>query len=148
MLLNGDTKVTKRHTYKKKWTSEPVDSSYFKHYAEHENYGDLLFGGSKTFEAKEIFSTGYSLFDIFKWKRNKETIVSARDVKDIPNGGFVRGNYIYFPYERHISSRNKKSKIGDVRVYFSEVKCNTVSMIGQLQGTLLTSWKSRQGYDI
>ena len=259
-LSNGATQVEDVYSYDKRWANAPV-TQHFQHPQGHENYGDVPFGGSQTFRARDVHLGAYTLTKVFTDQLRESSPVPIQQTVTLPLGGSIRRDEIYLPFQNthntlamssrglepappagaiekqivkidgddkivHVvkstneqyssredalealmiekkivtldgedsivyivkstgdqySTREKAlaaaanappppqeaqlqhqpqqqqnqvinysgPQIGDVRVRFSEVSCYVVSVLGQLRGTILSSWPSPEGegYDV
>ena len=93
-LQNGETEVREVFDYQKKWVSNPVDSTNFRHPDPHDNPPTSMPFSSETFRAAGIKMGAYALSDAFTRQLTSTTPVPIREVANIPRGGHITGNFI------------------------------------------------------
>ena len=163
--------------YKKKWVSKPVDSYNFRHSDGHENFDSQLPFTSQSFAAGQVYMGQYMLADKLINQLQQSYPIPANEISKLPQGAqksAFNNNAIYLPrgggqqqeqvtggdnneggvqqQQRNImlTTRAGEDEIGDIRITFSEVPAQVVSVLAKVQQGLLTTWESKQGsgYDI
>jgi hypothetical protein len=135
----GGTKTTETtYTYHRVWSARPIDSGAFKQPAGHQNppvlVPEAVFDGSGvTLGAYRVDPPVLARLDAF----------SAIPPGVAPPGGYsVAGDYFYRGQDPNAPA------LGDVRVRFSGVPAQTVSVVAGQAAGALTTFRDRSGYAI
>lgn len=129
----------KTYSYSKAWSETPIDSTHFKAQANHQNPSMPVRSATT--------DNGTAKLGVYRLDRamlqemdNFETLDAAS--ANPPNGYRREGEGFY----RGDSSANPA--IGDVRVNFSAVKTQTMSVVGAQVGNTLAPFRAANGYVI
>jgi hypothetical protein len=138
--IGGSKTTEKTYTYKKDWSSSPIDSSSFKNPAGHQN--PRMPGRSATFDAGGVTIGAWQVDPSVLDKVTNFTPLHVRDAKPPANfqasgEGFYRGHDPADP------------AVGDVRVNFAAIQAQTVSVAaGNASGVLTAYHDPSNGYTI
>ncbi len=145
---NGETKKKTTYSYEKSWDSDLVNSSSFKKSSGHQNPKEMPYD-SNVFRPDEVRLGEFMVADELLEELNTEKPLplEKKDLEGIPEAhrdtAQVRQNRIY------IHGAPRSPKVGDVRVNFTWIEPETVSVVGGQTDSTLSSYTSKKlNYDI
>ena len=134
--IGGSQTTQKTYTYTKKWSEDPIDSTGFK--GNHANPEMPI--RTQVFTASEVTMADRTLTP--KLLDELDDYASVAPPEMAPDGYRREGSELYR------GDDPGSPRIGDVRVRFSGVSAQTVSVIAEQSGALLTPYKTKSGYRV
>jgi len=137
----GGSKTTETtYTYSQAWSSQPIDSSRFKHPTEHQNPAMPIHG--ETFNSGDTKLGAYAVgSDVLDKLSDFQTL--SPDTSNAPEGYRRDGDGFF-----HGKGGASNPAIGDVKVTFAGVTAQPVSIVAGLSGGNLTAFHGNKGYEI
>jgi hypothetical protein len=141
----GSEKVT-TYTYAKEWTSDPIDSASFKE-SGHDNPGAFPFSQHEE-NAKQVTLGAFQLDDALVGKMDAFEPVPVDDkaLAAVPEA--TRAKLKLHDSSFYIGEKPDAPAIGDVRVKFSAVSPQDVSVVAVQQGNSFGAYHASAGMDI
>ncbi len=139
--MGGSTKTTTTYNYSKVWSSRLVSSSSFRHEEGHKNPTHMPYQGNSWY-AGSVTMGDFSLNPalIREINNSQRIVLSDKNLPENSNAVLVDGEvYIGTP---------ESPQIGDVRINFSEVKPQLVSIVAAQYGNSFTSFITSYGQSI
>mmetsp|Transcript_26523 Transcript_26523/g.23506 ORF Transcript_26523/g.23506 Transcript_26523/m.23506 type:complete len:195 (+) Transcript_26523:642-1226(+) len=141
--FGGGKKTTTTYHYSPNWSSSKIDSSKFKDPKHRDDNNRVkFFTDEEIFTAKKVSLDAYNLSasQIDRMSNYKDIILDrsatnqfskkTRDDIHRLNWGqpniYVEGNYVYIK-----QSHGQESRIGDIRISFSKVPCEWVTVVAE-----------------
>jgi len=136
--VGGSKTTTTTYTYQKAWSAQPVNSTQFKEPANHQNPPMQL--QAATFDGGEVKLGAYRVDPSLL---NKVSAFTALPVRSAPPAGYQATAEGFY----HGQDPNQPA-IGDLRVTFTAVPAQTVSVAAAEAGGVLTAYRDPNGYTI
>jgi hypothetical protein len=136
----GGSKTTETtYTYRKDWSSEPINSANFKHPENHANPAMPVRG--QTFDGADVKLGAYALGPkVIAQITNFEPL--APDSAALPAGWRRDGDVLF-----HGTGSPASPQIGDMRVSFAAIAAQPLSVVAGVQGGTLTAFRDPNGYE-
>lgn len=133
----GNEEVITTYTYNQTWSNEQIDSSKFWN----KDYKNPLMPiASYSRYVKELNVGSFALTSSFIERLSKsEDLNLSKNTTNLPDGFNYKENYFYK------SENIEQPKIGDLKVNFSYVPLQTVSIIGGQQGNQIAPYSTEYG---
>jgi Transmembrane protein 43 len=136
--VGGSKTTEKTYSYKRNWSARPIDSGHFKVPGGHQN--PQMPVQSATFDAGDVKLGAYKVDPSVLNKISAFTPLRPQSAP--PSGYQVSGDGFYRGQDPG------QPGIGDVRVNFTSVPAQTVSVASGLSSGVLTSYRDVNGYTI
>jgi len=136
--VGGSKTTTTTYTYQKTWSAQPVNSTQFKEQANHQNPPMQV--RAATFDGGEVRLGAYRVDPSLL---NKVSAFTPLQVQSAPPSG-----YQVVPEGFYHGQDPNQPAIGDLRVSFSAVPAQTVSVAAAEAGGVLTAYRDPNGYTI
>ena len=134
--IGGSQTTQKTYTYTKKWSEDPIDSAGFK--------------GSHANPEMPIRTQVFTAFDVTMADRKltPKLLDELDNYAAVPPPATAPDGYRRNGSELYKGDDPGTPRIGDVRVRFSGVAAQTVSVIAGQSGALLTPYRTKSGYKV
>lgn len=139
--VGGGTKTVTTYTYDKGWSSSATSSSDFKQPEGHHN-PPMPFN-SREWEAARVSLGAFDLAPIFISRIPHEEELRIEDLSVLPT--LIREKAHLSGAELYIGNNPSSAEIGDLRVSFSRVPNQIVSVVGLQQGSMLAAYPMEHG---
>jgi hypothetical protein len=136
--LGGSKTTEKTYTYKREWSAQPVNSSNFKVLGGHQN--PPMQQRSATFDGSGV---KIGAWQVDPSVLNKLTAFTPLPVQSPPPAGYQASGEGFYR-----GQDPGQPAIGDVRVTFSSVPAQTVSVAATQASGVLTAFRDANGYTI
>jgi hypothetical protein len=142
--LGGSTDTKTTYTYEKTWAKQHIPSSGFKHPEGHQNPERMPYG-SERFTAQPVTLGAYQLSaPLVNQMRGAEPLAFPQELlAALPAA--LQGKARLTADGLYLGNDPAQPQIGDLRLSFSTVKPQTVSIIAQQSGAALIGWTARTG---
>jgi len=136
----GSQTKTTRYEYESRWSRRLIDSSAFRYAAEHTNPAVMPFS-SESFSASDSRVGGMTIPQDLIRKVNASSTLNPQtaDLPESTQPGQKYGEYLYYGLEP------AQPQVGDVRIKFTLVPEQVVSVIAQLRSGELAPFNTKAG---
>lgn len=144
--LGGGEETVTTYTYKKDWSTSPVDSSSFKEPAGHENPGEFPLP-SATFVADPVRLGAFTLSEEQLGQLNEATDlpVDAAAAESLPEGLMEGVPATVDKGAFYLGTNPAAPAIGDVRISFQVVNPAQASVVGVQSGSTFAPYSAKAG---
>ena len=136
--VGGSKTTTTTYTYQKVWSAQPINSTQFKEQANHQNPPMQIHAA--TFDGGEVKLGAYRVDPSLL---NKVSAFAPLQVQSAPPAGYQAAPEGYYR-----GQDPNQPAIGDLRVSFSAVPAQTVSVAAAAADGVLTAYRDPNGYTI
>jgi len=139
--LGGGTETVTTYSYDKEWSSSAIDSSGFKQGEGHHN-PPMPFS-SKEWQASKVTLGAYDLAPVFISKIPGEEPLKVENLDELP--ALIREKARLSSGSLYLGENPDSPHIGDLRVTFTIVPDQMVSIVGLQQGSILAAYPMKHG---
>lgn len=142
--LGGSEETVTTYTYEKTWSRQHIPSSQFKHPQDHQNPAEMPYG-SERFTAQPVTLGAYQLSArLLSQMEGAEPLPYPQELlAALPAA--LQGRARLSADGLYLGQNPDQPQIGDLRIRFSAIKPQTVSVIAQQSGNQLIGWTARTG---
>ena len=138
----GGSKTTETlYRYEKEWSSQPINSAQFKHPEDHRNPPMSVHG--ETFDSSDAKLGAYNLSSAVLEKINVFKPFIPAPTSVLPEGYRHEGDGFF-----HGTGNSASPVIGDIKISFSSVGAQPLSVVAGLSGNTLAAFHDTNGYTI